>query len=40
VLEEICRAIESDDNFAGRFELVKSVAVRGQGLRMIFGLAG
>lgn len=38
VSEEVFRALENDDSLAGLFELVETVAVRGQGKRRIFGL--
>jgi class 3 adenylate cyclase/CHASE2 domain-containing sensor protein len=38
VSEEVVRAIENDDNLSGLFAMVKSVAVRGQGDRRVFGL--
>jgi class 3 adenylate cyclase/CHASE2 domain-containing sensor protein len=37
VSEEVYRALESDDSLAGLFELVKTVTVRGQGERRVFG---
>jgi class 3 adenylate cyclase/CHASE2 domain-containing sensor protein len=38
ISEEAYDALESDDSLSGSFELVKSVVVRGQGERRIFGL--
>jgi class 3 adenylate cyclase len=38
VSEEVFRTLESDDSLAGLFELVKSVTVRGQGQRRVFGV--
>lgn len=38
VSEEVVRAVESIDSLSGLFTLVKSVAVRGQGERRVFGL--
>jgi adenylate cyclase len=38
VSEEVFRGIESDDSLSGLFELTKSVAIRGQGERRVFGL--
>ncbi len=38
ISEEAYDALESDDSLSGSFELVKSVVVRGQGERKIFGL--
>jgi class 3 adenylate cyclase len=37
ISEEAYDALESDDSLSGSFELVKSVVVRGQGERKIFG---
>jgi class 3 adenylate cyclase/CHASE2 domain-containing sensor protein len=36
--EEVFRSLESDDSLSGSFELLKTVAVRGQGERKIFAL--
>jgi len=38
ISEEAFRALETGDRLAGRFELIKTVVVRGQGERRIFGL--
>jgi adenylate cyclase len=38
ISEEAYDALENDDSLSGSFELVKSVVVRGQGERKIFGL--
>ena len=38
ISEESCRGLENDDSTAGSFELVRKVAVRGQGERKVFGL--
>ena len=37
VSEEVYRSLEGDDSLGGMFELVKTVAVRGQGDRRVFG---
>jgi class 3 adenylate cyclase len=39
ISEEAYDALESEDSLSGSFELVKSVTVRGQGERKIFGFA-
>jgi class 3 adenylate cyclase/CHASE2 domain-containing sensor protein len=38
ISEEAYRALENDDTLSGSFESLKSVAIRGQGERRIFGL--
>jgi class 3 adenylate cyclase len=40
ISEEVYDALQGDDSLSGSFELVKSVVVRGQGERRIFGLIG
>jgi class 3 adenylate cyclase len=37
ISEEAYDALQGDDSLSGSFELVKSVVVRGQGERRIFG---
>jgi class 3 adenylate cyclase len=36
VSEEALHALENDDSLSGSFELVKAIAVRGQGMRRVF----
>jgi class 3 adenylate cyclase/CHASE2 domain-containing sensor protein len=38
ISEEACRGIEKDDSLSGSFGFLKTVAVRGQGPRRIYGL--
>jgi adenylate cyclase len=40
ISEEACRGIERDDSLSGSFGFLKTVAVRGQGSRRIYGLIG
>jgi adenylate cyclase len=40
ISEETCRGIERDDSLSGSFGFLKTVAVRGQGSRRIYGLIG
>ena len=38
ISEEACRGIEKDDSLSGSFGFLKTVAIRGQGARRIYGL--